>query len=230
MDKLNNVSVKITSMFDAILRNRLCDLALASPLILWLGLGVVGSILRISHMTPEFDSLLPISSQIATIVLLGLVIAFLIIRRPAVRKAPGLLPRLVALLGCVLPSLVALAPRIDAAPMMMLLTSAIALLGTTAAIYAVLFLGRSFSVFPQARELVTDGPYRLVRHPLYLAELAVMLGAIWELKQPWPLIIFSCAVGVQVMRMHFEEKILSETFPSYHDYMKRTARLFPGIY
>lgn len=217
-------------MFDAATRNRLCDLALASPLIIWLGLGLAGSMIRISRMTPEFESLLPISSQLATIIFLGLVIAFVIIRRQAVRKAAGLTPRLVALLGCVLPSLVALAPRIDTAPTMMILSSATALLGTTAAIYAVLYLGRSFSVFPQARELVTDGPYRVVRHPLYLAELAVMFGAIWEIKQPWPLIIFSCAVGVQVLRMRFEEKILSETFPSYRDYARRTARLLPGIY
>lgn len=217
-------------MFNTAARNRVCDLALASPLIMWLGLSVVGSIQRIARKSPEFESVLLLSSQIATIILLGLVIAFLIIRRPAVRKARGLTPRLVALLGCALPSLVAFAPRIDAAPTMTLLSSATALFGTAGAIYAIVFLGRSFSVFPQARELVTGGPYRVVRHPLYLAELAVMFGAIWEIAQPWPLIIFSCAVGLQVLRMHFEEKILSEAFPSYRDYVKRTARLLPGIY
>lgn len=222
--------IRITRMADAAARNKLYDLAMALPLILWLGLGVVGSTLRISQTAPGWDSGLMITSQIATIVLLGLVIAFLLIRRPVVGKASGLTPRLVAIIGCALPSLVALAPRIHASPATAVLPSAIILLGTAAAIYSVFFLGRSFSVFPQARRLVTDGPYRIVRHPLYLAELAVIFGAIWDIRQPWPFLIFFCAVAIQALRMHFEEKILSETFPSYLDYAKRTARLLPGIY
>lgn len=217
-------------MIDKAVRNRLYDLAMASPLIMWLGLGIVGSALRISQMTPEWGAALAISSHLATIVLLGLVIACLVIRRPTVGKAPGVTPRLVAIIGCALPSLVALAPRTDASPTTMVLASAIALIGTGAAIYAVFFLGRAFSVFPQARRLTTDGPYRVVRHPLYLAELAVISGALWDIRQPWPLVILVCAVAIQILRMHFEEKILSETFPSYHAYAKRTPRLVPGIY
>lgn len=217
-------------MINAATRNRLYDLAMASPLIMWLGLGVVGSSLRIARMTPEWGTALAIASQLATIVLLGLVIGFLVIRRPAIGKAPGVTPRLVAIIGFALPTFVALAPRTDAVPTTMILSSAIVLLGTAAAIYAVVFLGRGFSVFPQARRLTTNGPYRLVRHPLYLAEFAVILGAVWDIRQPWPLVIFACAVAVQTLRMHFEEKILAETFPAYRDYAKRTARLVPGIY
>lgn len=217
-------------MIGAATRSKLYDLAMASPLIMWLVLGVAGSTLRISQMARERGSALELSSQLATIVLLGLVIIFLVIRRPAVRTAPGLTPRLAAIVGCALPSLVALLPRIDASSTATAASSAISLMGTAAAIYAVFFLGRSFSISPQARRLVTDGPYRVVRHPLYLAELAVVFSAIWEIQQPWPLIIFSCAVAIQAVRMHFEEKILSETFPSYRDYAKRTARLLPGIY
>lgn len=217
-------------MINAATRNRLYDLAMAAPLIIWLGLGVVGSTLRISRMTPEWGSALAIAAQLATIVLLALVIVFLVIRRPAVGKAPGATPRLVAIIGLALPSLVALAPRTDSPPTTMLLSSAIILLGTAAAIYAVVFLGRGFSVYPQARRLTTDGPYRVVRHPLYLAELAVLFGVVWDIRQPWPLVIFVCAVAIQTLRMHFEEKILSETFPSYREYAKRTARLVPGIY
>ncbi|MGD9658514.1 MAG: isoprenylcysteine carboxylmethyltransferase family protein [Methylocystis sp.] len=217
-------------MINAATRIKLYDLAMASPLIMWLGLGIIGATLRISQTAPEWRSAFAISSQIATIILLGLVIACLIIRRPAIGKAPGATPRLVAIIGLALPSLVALAPRTEASATTMVLSSAITLLGTAAAIYAVVFLGRAFSVFPQARRLSTDGPYRIVRHPLYLAELVVIFGAIWDIQQPWPPIIFACAVAIQTFRMHFEEKILAKTFPSYCDYAKRTARLVPGIY
>lgn len=207
-------------------RAKLYDLATAAPLIMWLGLGIVGSALRISKVQPAIG----IGSQITTIILLGLVIVFLMIRRPVARKAHGLAPRLAALAGCALPSVVALLPRVNASPSNAGLTSAIALLGTIVAIISVLFLGRSFSVFPQARRLVTDGPYRIVRHPLYLAELAMAFAIIWDIEQPWAFIVLFFVAGIQSLRIHFEERVLSETFPSYREYANRTARLVPGIY
>lgn len=214
------------SMINSVARARLYDLAWATPLILWLGLGIVGSAFRIA----QGRSALEIGSQLATIVFLGLVITFLMIRRPAVHKAPGLAPRLTALVGCALPSLLALLPRVTTSPSSAAITSAIAFSGTIVAIISVFSLGRSFSVFPQARGLVTDGPYRIVRHPIYLAELAMAAAFVWDIVQPWPIVMICFTGGVQIMRMHFEERILSETFPSYHEYAKRTSRLVPGIY
>jgi protein-S-isoprenylcysteine O-methyltransferase Ste14 len=214
------------SMIDFATKARLYDLAAAGPLFIWMGLGLVGSALRIL----EGRSAIEFSSQFATMLFLGLVTVFLVIRRPAIRKAPGLAPRFAALAGCVLPSVVALLPRVNASPSSAALTSTIALLGTIVAIISVFFLGRSFSVFPQARRLVTNGPYQIVRHPLYLAELAMAFSIIWDIEQPWAIIVLFFVAGIQILRMHFEERVLSEAFPSYREYAKRTARFVPGIY
>ena len=40
------------------------------------------------------------------------------------------------------------------------------------------YLGKSFSIIPQARRLVREGPYSVVRHPLYLAEEVALLSCL----------------------------------------------------
>ena len=93
-----------------------------------------------------------------------------------------------------------------------------------------LWLGRSLSILPQARKLVTGGPYRFVRHPLYLAEFVALFGLAWQFALPWSLLLWCLAAAAQFPRMYFEEQVLSETFPEYRSYAAQTARLLPGVY
>jgi protein-S-isoprenylcysteine O-methyltransferase Ste14 len=205
-------------------------LAAVTPVALWLGVGIVGALLRTSQMLDSRGDVLAIGSQLATILFLSLVILMLVIRRPPLRKAKGVAPRLAGIVGCLLPVFLLALPRANLTPTMSIFSSAIVFLGTAGAILSVFWLGRSFSILPQARGLVVEGPYRLIRHPLYLAELCVVFGRIWEFEQPWPFIVLFAAIGAQISRMHFEEQVLLETFPSYCDYASRTARIIPGVY
>lgn len=209
---------------------KLWELAAASPLILWFTLGIIGSAVKLWEVDDEATPVLGMCTRIATIALLALVIRFLIIRHPVVKKVNGVSPRLAAVAALCLPSLLALLPQADMSPLAAGLSSGLALLGLIASIVTIQFLGRSFSVMPQARKMVTEGPYRIVRHPLYLAELVVTLGVMWRFEQPWPLIILAVTIGVQLLRIRFEERILLETFPGYREYAERTARLVPGFY
>jgi protein-S-isoprenylcysteine O-methyltransferase Ste14 len=209
---------------------KLYDLAAVSPVIMWLGIGIVGSLLRASQMLDSRDNALAICSQFATVLFLSLAIVLLVIRRPPVQKAKGVLARFAGVVGCLLPFSFLALPRANMLPTITLFSSTLIFLGTAAAILSICWLGRSFSILPQARGLVVGGPYRLVRHPLYLAELCVVFGRIWEFQQPWAFIVMLVAIGVQISRIHFEEQLLLETFPSYRDYATRTARLIPGLY
>ena len=78
--------------------------------------------------------------------------------------------------------------------------------------------------------LVTTGPYRWIRHPMYASLLLFMLGVALY-RHAWPNYLGLVLLGIAVFgKMHREETHLHTRFEDYSDYVKRTHRLFPGIY
>lgn len=211
-------------------KERLYDLAAATPLIVWFSLAAVGCFIRLNELLDSEGGAIMLSAQVANMLFYLLVITFLVIRRLPTRKAEGVGATLAGFLGCILPLLVLLLPRREVSQPLNVILAFSGLIGIVAAIYVMLWLGRSFSILPQARGLVIDGPYRLVRHPLYLAEFLVIFSRAFELAQPWPFVIVVLVLASQIARMGFEEQILCKTYPAYCDYMRKTARLIPGFY
>jgi protein-S-isoprenylcysteine O-methyltransferase Ste14 len=165
-------------------------------------------------------------------VLLFFVLAALLvlIRLRPLSKAPGLQPRLSALAGSFLLLGVALFPRHDLSIGLNLLSAGLIFLGHALAVVALAWLGRSFSIMAEARRLVTDGPYAMVRHPLYAAEVIGAIGLFLQYASPWTALLMMISLGFQIQRMRNEERVLGATFPEYAAYAARTRRLIPGVY
>jgi protein-S-isoprenylcysteine O-methyltransferase Ste14 len=108
-------------------------------------------------------------------------------------------------------------------------SAALMLTGTLLALWSALALGRSFSLLPQARTLVTSGPYRFVRHPMYAGGLLIALGEVWLRFSPLVLGLNLVFLAAQLVRLRYEEDLLARTFPEYAAYRKRTSALIPGI-
>jgi protein-S-isoprenylcysteine O-methyltransferase Ste14 len=213
------------------------DLLIAAPLALLYALAFCGLILQFAEELSSFASIrwslifvLSLSLNIVTALYLAIVIYLLAIRRIPVAKSDGALPRVIALIGANFTvSLLAL-PHLALPLSIMVLSLLVSTLGTGAQIAVLTWLGRSFSVFPEARKLVMGGPYRWVRHPVYLTGTIASLGVSLQFEQPWSLLIVLADFGFQLLRMHFEEAVLVRTFPEYTSYAAKTARLIPGVY
>ena len=168
--------------------------------------------------------------RLSTIVFLLLLAAATILRARPTSKARGLEPRISALIGAFLVYAIPLFPRRELSVTAEMVSTLLVLFGSAAAIYTLLQLGGSFSMMAEARRLVTSGPYRLVRHPLYLAEELAIVGLSMQFFSLSTAFVLAVQIAFQLRRMHNEEAVLAESFPEYAAYRQRTARLLPGIY
>lgn len=99
-------------------------------------------------------------------------------------------------------------------------------LGNALDVWAYLTLLRSFSIVPEARELKVTGPYRLVRHPVYLGQMLAQAG-VWLFFTPlhgvW-IAYFLVFVALQLWRAKREDAVLAAAFGD--DYRRWKAGTF----
>jgi protein-S-isoprenylcysteine O-methyltransferase Ste14 len=91
-------------------------------------------------------------------------------------------------------------------------------------------LGRSFGLVAAQRDLVTRGPYRVVRHPLYAAYTLVQAGYLVQSFRLWNVAVFAAVWICQLARIRAEERFLSP-MPEYRRYAEQTRfKLVPGVW
>jgi protein-S-isoprenylcysteine O-methyltransferase Ste14 len=101
-------------------------------------------------------------------------------------------------------------------------------------VWPMFVLGQRFSILPaiqEHHELVTDGPYRHIRHPSYLGGLLGTAGWALVFRSSVGLLIMVPLLGLTIARINAEEALLASEFGSaYSHYRKRSWRLVPWVY
>jgi protein-S-isoprenylcysteine O-methyltransferase Ste14 len=179
---------------------------------------------------PSWKLFAEIVSRSSTILFLTLLSILFIIRLEPIKKAKGILPRVFAVAGTFSMTLVTLFPRANISFTQTVIASLLSLVGTGLSLFALVHLGRSFSVMAEARRLVTSGPYRIVRHPLYVFEGMASLGILIQFFNFYSVLIYLAHCLLQFQRMKNEEAVLEGVFPEYQAYRLTTARVIPRIY
>jgi protein-S-isoprenylcysteine O-methyltransferase Ste14 len=113
-------------------------------------------------------------------------------------------------------------------------SAGIALCGIFLSIWSVAVMRlRRLSVMPDVRtdsQLVTAGPYRRIRHPMY-SGLALFTMGCSLAPGSWPkLLAWLVLMLVLHLKAQREETSLLAAFPEYADYRKRTRRFIPFLY
>jgi protein-S-isoprenylcysteine O-methyltransferase Ste14 len=120
-------------------------------------------------------------------------------------------------------------PSDDVATALVLAGDVVAFAACIWLLVSVLALGRCFGILPEVRGLVTRGPYRLVRHPVYLGELTAAGGLVIAAPTRWNFAVYAVLVAAQAVRMRLEERALAQEFSEYAAYSARTPRIVPRL-
>ncbi|MFZ0828039.1 MAG: isoprenylcysteine carboxylmethyltransferase family protein [Verrucomicrobiia bacterium] len=102
-------------------------------------------------------------------------------------------------------------------------------IGPAIALWGILYLGRSFGIFVEVRKVVLGGPYRWVRHPMYLGWICLCAGNALGFFSAAYFILVTLHILLLRYRARLEEAELSGYSAEYREYRKRTGFIFPRL-
>ena len=156
------------------------------------------------------------------------VVIFVLIRRPTSDISRDSGDWMLAITATAAPLLIM--PVANPWPQLAPLGVVLILLGNAFQIAAKLFLRRSFGIAPANRGVKVEGPYRIVRHPMYAGYLAVNIGIMVLMPSLFNLMVYTIAWWAQILRLKAEERLLSED-QAYRDFKAKVRwRLVPGVF
>jgi protein-S-isoprenylcysteine O-methyltransferase Ste14 len=196
----------------------------------WLTLydGMNGVSLYFSQGIYSLSSLTALNTFFSAVYLTIAAIILLSLKAPLSRYTTAI-PNLMALVAAFAVYLFIWAPSGNVLRVSVYVALSLILLGSIVVIVSLVYLRQAFSVTPQARFLVSVGPYAVVRHPMYIGNLITLAGYTLLVDSKEAILLFFVCGGLQIGRALYEEKLLRQNLPGYSDYARKVGRFFPRI-
>jgi protein-S-isoprenylcysteine O-methyltransferase Ste14 len=86
-----------------------------------------------------------------------------------------------------------------------------------------------YAANPTQGRLITRGPYRYIRNPIYAAAWLVIWTGVAVHWSPINAMLGAVVAAMLIVRIACEEQLLRATYPEYADYARKTARLIPFV-
>jgi protein-S-isoprenylcysteine O-methyltransferase Ste14 len=159
-------------------------------------------------------------------------------RQPLRAQLPGWQPQLAGYLGTFLPLVFLQSAQIGFPhwlqgyhdPRLRVVGLGFWMFGLLLSMWTILYLRKAFSLVPQARVLITAGPYQIARHPIYLAYILQYTGMFVAGRMTVPFSLFLVAFSlVTYWRTRLEEQVLTQAFPEYTRYQQMVGRFGPRL-
>lgn len=191
------------------------DVLLAGSVVSWAALGLMA--------TPG-----PATTTRLAISLLHLTVAYAIVRRAPLQQIGSTLALVSSLPALVLAG-VALQWAAPLSTWPVVLEVAF-FVGAALTIWTFLAMGESFAVLPARRDIVSRGPYRLVRHPAYAGELVMIFACALSNPSLATALVLVAVVPFVALRIDAEERLLSGSGTYRRYQVEVRARLIPCLW
>jgi protein-S-isoprenylcysteine O-methyltransferase Ste14 len=185
--------------------------------------------ITVTSALPVHQAAMQLAMCVTTAAFCALVVAAYLRRGEASATDGDLGIWLAAPLATCLPLVIPVLPADSAGTARSVLAFVLILSGSAWSLWAIRHLSTCLSVVPQARRLVDTGPYRLVRHPLYLGELVAVAGFAVRGGHWLHVVVLLTLLALQLYRAIREEALLGEQIEGYAYYAARTWRIVPGV-
>jgi protein-S-isoprenylcysteine O-methyltransferase Ste14 len=110
---------------------------------------------------------------------------------------------------------------------LMAMGTALGVFGGALTVWALTHLRRNFSIFVEVRNVVLTGPYRYVRHPMYLGEITMTAGLVLSMMSPFSIALLATFAILQYVRGRMEQMRLCEASPQYAEHMASSGMFLP---
>ena len=192
---------------------------------------VVGTVQAAGPLTrgaPSVDEILAFANRVLRLAFFTMLVVMYVTRLPTKRADRRPFVILVSFIGTFVVVSSSFLPSSPHGSLAILISDLLITAGMAWAVWGLAYLRRSFSIIPEARRLVTGGPFGLSRNPLYLGEGIASIGVVLPGFTIWHLLLLAAFVTSQVLRIQWEQKVLLEAFgDEYRSYLRRVPMLVP---